>query len=408
MRWLVWSILTFALAAAVALAARFNHGNVALLWPPYRIDVSLNLALLLLAALFGLLHLTLIGLAGAFKLPARVREYKERRAAQRQAAALHDALLALFEGRFGRAERLCHIAQESPLTAGIAALVAARAAHRMREPARSEQWLQRVDPYPALRNAQLITRAECALERHDAPAAIAAVGALHQGGSRHIHALRIALRAYEQARDWPNVLRLINQLQKRDALHGIPAEQLRIEAYRELLRERTPDAAALRKLWSNVPAADRVQPDVAADAADAFLAAHDISTAQSVLEAALNEAWSDRLGARYAALPGSSVRSRLDRVETWRTRYGDDPSLLRVLGELCLAEQLWGKAQTTLEQSLAREPSAATHLALARLCEATDRAEQAAAHYRLGALLAAGNQPALVAIELSRTQSASA
>lgn len=402
MRWLVWSILTFALAAAVALAARFNHGNVALLWPPYRIDLSLNLALLLIAALFGLLHLTLLGLAGAFKLPARVREYRERRAAQRQAAALHDALLAFFEGRLGRAERLCRIAQESPLTAGIAALVAARAAHRMRELARSEQWLKRVDPYPVLRNAQLITRAEFAIERQDPTAAIAAVDALHQDGARHIHALRIALRAYEQARDWPNVLKLIQQLQKRDALHGIPARELRIEAYRHLLRERTPDAAALRKLWSTVPAADRVQPDIAADAADAFLAAHDMSGAQGVLEAALNEAWSDRLGARYATLSGASVRSRLDRVEAWRTRYGDEPGLLRVLGELCLAEQLWGKAQSTLEQSLAREPSAAAHLALARLFEATDRADQAAAHYRQGALLAAGGAPAVPPVELSR------
>lgn len=402
MRWLVWSILTFALAAAVALAARFNHGNVALLWPPYRIDLSLNLALLLIAALFGLLHLTLLGLAGAFKLPARVREYRERRAAQRQAAALHDALLAFFEGRFGRAERLCRIAQESPLTAGIAALVAARAAHRMRELPRSEQWLQHVDRYPVLRNAQLITRAEFAIERHDPTAAIAAVDALHRGGSRHIHALRIALRAYEQARDWPNVLRLITQLQKRDALHDIPAEQLRIEAYRHVLRARAPDAAALRKLWSTIAAADRVQPDIAADAAEAFLAAHDISGAQGVLEAALDEAWSDRLGARYAALSAASVRSRLDRVEVWRTRYGDEPGLLRVLGELCLAEQLWGKAQSTLEQSLAREPSAATHLALARVFEATGRAEQAAAHYRQGALLAAGGGPAVLAVELSR------
>ena len=61
MRWLVWSVLTFALAAGIALAARFNHGNVAILWPPYRIDVSVNLALVLLGLAFALGHLTLVG-----------------------------------------------------------------------------------------------------------------------------------------------------------------------------------------------------------------------------------------------------------------------------------------------------------------------------------------------------------
>lgn len=389
MRWLVWSLLTFALAVGVALAARFNHGNVALLWPPYRVDLSVNLALLFLAVLFVLMHLALIGMSGALRLPARVREYRERRILQRAAAAFHDALLAFLEGRFGRAERLAQAAQQSPAVGGLAALVAARAAHRMREFARSEQWLQRADSQPGLRNAQLMTRAELAIEQHEAAAAIAAVDALHRGGARHIQSLRIALRAHEQARDWHQVLRLVSQLEKRQALHPVAARQLRTHAYGALFASRDePDA--LRKLWAGVPAAERTQPQVAALAADAFARARDVDTARRLLESALDAAWSEALAERYIALPaGAEGRGRLDRVEAWRERYGDEPGLLRALGELCLAERLWGKAQSTLEQALAREPSAATHLALARLFEATDRPGPAAHHYRESALLAA-------------------
>ena len=124
---------------------------------------------------------------------------------------------------------------------------------------------------------------------------------------------------------------------------------------------------------------------------------HVWATAQRLLESALDAAWSDPLGERYAALAGCPVRDRLDRLEAWRVRHGDAPGLLRVLGEMCLSEQLWGKAQTVLEQSLATEPSAAAEFALACVYEATGRPEQAAAHYRASALLTARGRHARIA-----------
>jgi hypothetical protein len=42
MRWLVWLLLAFAAAVGLSLLLRFNQGNVAILWPPYRIDISVN------------------------------------------------------------------------------------------------------------------------------------------------------------------------------------------------------------------------------------------------------------------------------------------------------------------------------------------------------------------------------
>ena len=47
MRWLTWALVLSLLAAAVAMVLQVNAGNVAFLAPPYRLDVSLNLFLLL-------------------------------------------------------------------------------------------------------------------------------------------------------------------------------------------------------------------------------------------------------------------------------------------------------------------------------------------------------------------------
>ena len=53
MRWLSSALLLALLAAFTALFLRINAGNVALFVPPYRIDVSVNLALLALVLLLS-------------------------------------------------------------------------------------------------------------------------------------------------------------------------------------------------------------------------------------------------------------------------------------------------------------------------------------------------------------------
>jgi len=39
LKWLVWALVVFSAAVGLALILRFNDGNVAILWPPYRIDI---------------------------------------------------------------------------------------------------------------------------------------------------------------------------------------------------------------------------------------------------------------------------------------------------------------------------------------------------------------------------------
>ena len=56
MRSVLWLLVLFGVAAAVALFAGNNQGSVTLFWPPYRIDLSLNLVLLLLVAAFFFVH----------------------------------------------------------------------------------------------------------------------------------------------------------------------------------------------------------------------------------------------------------------------------------------------------------------------------------------------------------------
>ena len=61
--------------------------------------------------------------------------------------------------------------------------------------------------------------------------------------------------------------------------------------------------------------------------------------------------------------------------------HNQDAVLLRVLGTLCQRQQLWGKAQTYLEASLALENHWRTHLALGEMLGRLGRSDEANTHF---------------------------
>ena len=67
-------------------------------------------------------------------------------------------------------------------------------------------------------------------------------------------------------------------------------------------------------------------------------------------------------------------------AERWLAQHNQEASLLFALGRLCERAQLWGKAQSYLEASLALAESWRTHLALGELHAKLGRADEANAH----------------------------
>lgn len=394
MRLLLWLVALMAAAIGIAVTARFNPGNVVFFYPPHRIDMSLNLFVVLAALLFLVLYVLARALRATLNMPERVAEYRLKKREREANKGLREALKALFEGRFGHAEKAAMRAAELPENAGLAALIGARAAHRMREPARREAWLAGIAHDNALKTARLMTVTELAVDDHKPEGALEAVAELNASGQRHIHALQWAMKANQQARNWPEVLRLVRTLDKRNALHPALSSRLREMAYDALLSEGGYDAESIRRVWSGVPSGDRVKPYVAARAATAFNARGLHDEARLIAEDALKASWDERVVRAYRDAAGpeasASLLAQIEKCEVWQREHPNDAELALTLGSLCLRQKLWGKAQRYLEQALsdASNPDNVreAHLKLAQLHEALGQQDEANAHFRQCAL----------------------
>jgi uncharacterized protein HemY len=112
MRAALWILALFGVAVAVALFAGNNHAVVTLFWPPHRVDISLNLMVLVLIGVFVLLHFALKALSALASLPVQARRWRAQQKERAMYAALMDALAHLLAGRFIRAARV--VARKKP------------------------------------------------------------------------------------------------------------------------------------------------------------------------------------------------------------------------------------------------------------------------------------------------------
>ncbi len=393
MRSLFWLVAVFAAAAALAVFGRMNEGYALLVYPPWRVEVSLVLAAVALLLAFALLYAAVRLAHHALALPSYVRSFRERRRRNRAQNALAAALQAHFEGRFSRAEKEAQQAWEDGAAPGVAALIAARAAHELREFARRDQWLERAaEAGESLHAARLVTQAELALEERDFAAAREALRTLHESGPKHIATLRMLLRAERGVQNWEEVLRIASMLAKRDAIAPHAAEEFKVQAYVELLGEAAADRRAYEERWRRIAPRDQVLPRIAATAARRLTALGNAALAREAIERGLAHEWSGTLAALYGELPeleaperSREAVTRIERAERWLSAHAEDPQLLAALGRLCAAAELWGKAQRYLEAALSFEESRAAHLDLARLLERLGRPAEAQQHLRRAA-----------------------
>ncbi len=391
MKFLLWLLGLFALAVALTLAAN-NPGHMLLVYPPYRIEMSLTLFLLLLLALFVFAYLALHLALAAVRLPEYVRRFRAERAQNKGRAAMMEALGAFFEGRYAAAEKAAVRAMELGENSGINPIIAARAAHELREFNKRDAYLASAEG-KTIGDAtmRLMATTKFNLDQHQPQAALNSLKALHEAGVKnHVGALHLELKAQQQAGNWDAVLDAVNQLEKRDAIDATIAAQMRQQAWLEKIRAQDQDAKALQAIWKSIPGECRQRTKIAAAAAHAFIRLGDCGSVRQILDDSLDARWDSGLVALYGDCIAGDAVGQIEQAERWLKQHADDAGLLLALGKLCFHQGLWGKAQSYLEASASVAHSRAAYTMLGQLAEKLQKPDEAFRYFQKAMDLARG------------------
>lgn len=393
MRAALWFLGLFGVAVAIALFAGNNQGTITVFWPPYRVDLSLNLVVLLLALLFLILHVALRALAALFAIPGRARSWRIQHQERAMHMALLDALSHLVAGRYIRSGKAAEsvLTRESALsrsgeTLGYAGqlravshLLAAESAQALQNStARDEHMRLALEQatqrdFQETREAVQLRAARWALEDHDAQGALQRLDELPQGVARRTIAMRLRLTAARMARQTLLALETARLLIKHRAFSEVAAQGMLRGLALELV-EKAHDPDQMMTLWEKLDSAERQIPEVAIAAGNRLIGlGGDVELARSwVLPVwermdVRSDGLTDMQRVGLVQFLERSFSSMADVPEpTWLTRIEQaqvtnpaDPVLQYLAGITCMRLQLWGKAQLLLKQCLPRLPDTA-------------------------------------------------
>ncbi|HYF19094.1 MAG TPA: heme biosynthesis HemY N-terminal domain-containing protein [Ramlibacter sp.] len=415
MRAALWLLALFGIAVAVALFAGNNQGTVTVFWPPYRIDLSLNLVLLLLLGAFLFLHAALRALSALFDLPRQALRWRTQQRERGMHAFLLDALSHLLAGRFTRSRKSAEqaLAQEATLRASGAApanaaqirtlahLLAAESAQALQDRAAREEHLRQALEESGGREAQethegaLMRAARWSLDDREPDAAMGWLRNLPTGAGRRTLALRMKLKAARLTRHTAEALETARLLAKHRAFSAAAAESLVRGLATDLLNG-AHDPAQLQKAWSELEPGERAMPELAVHAAQRLVTlGGDAELARQWLlpvwerQDQLGESLKVKLVCALEAGLDSIDAAWLARIEAAQRANPRDANLQYLAGMACMKRQLWGKAQQLMRQAALGLKDAKLHRnasrALAQLAEERGDDGAAAAAWKAAA-----------------------
>jgi HemY protein len=392
MRASLWLLALFGIAVALALFLGNNQGTVTLFWPPHRLDVSLNLAVLVLIGAFFALYVAVGALQALFAMPEKTRRWRALQRERAMNAALYEGVAEMMAGRFVRARRAAQTALQMervllasgetvPQSAQLRAMsewLAAESAHMLQDKAardaHADNALAQKGVSQTLREGVQLRTARWALDDRETQLALERLAQLPQGVARRTLALRIKLKAARLAGQHKEAMETARLLAKHNAFSKSAAQSLlRALALEQLGAAR--DAAQLVCSMQELAPAVRELPEVSLAAAQRW-------TALSRLEGESSEnqqpdmasVWLEAVWAQYEALDPTQ-RSKLVHVlaqvlghETQAAQSGEtnpwlarlekaqiqrprDAALQYLTGLACMQRGLWGKAQQHLTQA---------------------------------------------------------
>jgi HemY protein len=398
----LYLIATLIAAAAIVSALRVDAGYVAISFLGVLVEMSVvTLALLILAAFLAIWLVIRV-----------VRMRKLRREAQavrrdlRARADLARGVLELAEGNWPTAEITVTRSARDNVQPAVNYLIAARAADLQGAHERRAGWLRMArEAAPDEIAPVLVTQAEMQLKNGQFEAARATLQELDASGQQNPRGLLLLARLYRQSGEFEKLRALESKLRGARGVRAAAVDELMDQAYLVMLRTAAESGSPerLERAWNDASKPATRRPEIVLFYARGQMKCRSHKAAEKALRDFLDDEWNDALAAAYGEVEMPDPLEPLATAEKWLRARREDPVLLVSCARLSMRAELYGKARSYLETSLAIRRDPVTYQLLGSMLDQLGEKEHAARVLQDGLALAIGRKANLPKIKPRRT-----
>ncbi len=356
MRLIIWLAIIAISAVVIAWLFTNNQGHVTMYWQNYRVDLSMNLFMILGFAVFFLIFNFFKIVSLLIELPSRARLYRQKQVELRALHAQQEAVEHLFAGRYLKSLKSAQQAMGFVDTAQISYMVAAQASHQMKQYKDRDTWLESIVD-ERYQTTKLILNAQMLIEQREARQALKSLGQIQKSGARQFVVQALAMRAHQILQQWPQMLRISNSLLKKSYLPPALGKARVHEALTQWIKSGRISQEELMKQWDEFDPESKKNPQWLKLFAQGFLTTGHSEMAKKMLDQALDQVLDDELLILYPqcalhTLSKTPYVAVIQKLEQWLLKEPAHPSLHLALGQTCRGNQLWGKALLSLQRAI--------------------------------------------------------
>lgn len=368
-----------------------SSGYVLISYQHIAIETSLWIAAGAVLVAFGLTYFLLRAVSSLFSLTTVISRWRQTRRRRKAQQLTQKGLKDLAEGHWRRAEKSLLRAAgdtDSPLINYLAAANAAQGEGNL--DARDEYLHKALQSTEHSEVAVGLTQAQLQYDNQQLEQALATLEHLNRIVPSNKHVMDLLQRVYVQLEDWDSVRAFLPILRKYKVLDQSALLVLEAQSHRALFKLSLSRASAdeATGYWKKLPRHVQSDPEVILIYTDALVRHQQHKEAEKLLHHAINENWHPKLIRQYAKVHSPKPAKQLAYAEAWLRRYPEDVNLLLTLGQLCLHNQLWGKAQRYFETALVKESSVEVYNDLGQVYEELGYQDKAMDCFRKGLALA--------------------
>ncbi|MCH9756255.1 MAG: protoporphyrinogen oxidase [Gammaproteobacteria bacterium] len=379
-------ILVLLLASAwLGVQLHGDPGYVLIVIRHWTIESTVWVAIGATLILFVLLHLFFLSYNKALHLPKSWHHWRLKHQTERARDKTTQGLIAFSEGYWKAAQKQLVQALPHTETPLINYLIAARAAQELGDTKLRDNYLREAQQsMPDAKIAVELTQAQLQLAHQQWEQALATLRHLHDLAPKHPYVLKLLAHLYEAIEDWPHLIALLPDITRNQALSETNLNELSHRAYlgsiQNHIEQQTWDK--LDTLIEQLPKTLKHDPILITAYSRALIVQHEYTRAETNLRKSLQKNVDTSLLKVYSELPPTTARVPI--IEALLKHHSHSAAVHRCLGELYSARQLWGKAQTHLEQSLKLKATPETYHALGKLLETLKDTKGAFKAYKNG------------------------